>query len=44
MLLAKLHFIKMKKGESIEEYFNIAEDLKDQLSRMGEDIPDTTLM
>ena len=44
MLSAKLHSIKMKEGDPIEEYLNVAEDLKDQLSRMGEDVPDSTLV
>jgi hypothetical protein len=44
MVSAKLHSIKMKEGESIEEYLNIVEDLKDQMLRMGEDVPNTTLV
>ena len=44
MVLAKLHSIKMKEGESIEEYLNIVKDLKDQMLRMGEDVLDTTLV
>ena len=44
MLLAKLHSIKMKEGKPIEEYLNVAEDLKDQLLRMEEDVLDTILV
>lgn len=44
MVFAKLHLIKMKKGSSVEDYLNMAEDLCDHMAKIGKDIPNLKLV
>jgi hypothetical protein len=44
MVLGKLLLIKMKEGRSMEDYFNTVEELRDQMAKMEEDIPNLILV